>query len=64
MGIIILRLLVIFYVAGILFLIVSLGSKDIVEKKRSLLGLFVFPILLFSQEGRTFLSKIIKGEEK
>ncbi|MBR4927083.1 MAG: hypothetical protein IKY98_02020 [Alphaproteobacteria bacterium] len=64
MGIIILRLLVIFYVAGILFLIVSLGSKDIVEKKRSLLGLFAFPILLFSQEGRTFLSKIIKGEEK
>lgn len=64
MGIIILRLLVIFYVAGILFLIVSLGSKDIVEKKRSLLGLFVFPVLLFSQEGRTFLSKIIKGEEK
>ncbi len=61
MGIIVLRLLVIFYVAGILFLIVSLGSKDIVEKKRSLLGLFVFPVLLFSQEGRTFLSKIIKG---
>ena len=64
MGIVILRLLVLFYVAGILFLIISLGSKDIVEKKRSLLGLFVFPILLFSQEGRTFLSKIIKGEEK
>lgn len=64
MGIIILRLLVIFYVAGILFLIVSLGSRDIVEKKRSLLGLFVFPILLFSKEGRTFLCKIIKGEDK
>ena len=64
MGIIILRLLVIFYVAGILFLIVSLGSRDIVEKKRSLLGLFVFPILLFSKEGRAFLCKIIKGEDK
>ncbi|MBE6449863.1 MAG: hypothetical protein E7013_04135 [Alphaproteobacteria bacterium] len=64
MSILLLRFLAIFYVVGILVLIVSLCSKAIVEKKKTLLGLFLFPILLFTKEGRSFLNKIIKEDSK
>ena len=64
MSILLLRFLAIFYVVGILVLIVSLCSKAIVEKKKTLLGLFLFPILLFTKEGRSFLNKIIKEASK
>ena len=64
MSILLLRFLAIFYVVGILVLIISLCSKAIVEKKKTLLGLFFFPILLFTKEGRSFLNKIIKEDSK
>ena len=64
MGIVLLRFLALSYVAGLLVLIICLSSKEIIEKKRSLLGLFFFPILLFTKDGRSFLNKIIKENSK
>ena len=62
MGIIILRFIVIFYVLGLLFLIINLMNKDIVKNKRSVLGLIFFPVLVITLQGRKFLKEIIKGE--
>ncbi|MBQ8785328.1 MAG: hypothetical protein IJZ59_04720 [Alphaproteobacteria bacterium] len=62
MGIIILRFIVIFYVLGLLFLIINLMNKDIVKNKRSVLGLIFFPVLVITSQGRKFLKEIIKGE--
>lgn len=62
MGIIILRFIVIFYVLGLLFLIINLMNKDIVKNKRSMLGLIFFPVLVITSQGRKFLKEIIKGE--
>ena len=62
MGLIILRLLVIFYVLGIMFLLITLITKNMVEKKHTFLGLVFFPFLLFTKSGRNFLHSIIKGE--
>lgn len=62
MGIIILRFIVIFYVLGLLFLIINLMNKDIVKNKRSILGLIFFPVLVITSQGRKFLKEIIKGE--
>ena len=64
MGLIVLRFLAIFYVVGILVLIVSFCSKAIIEKRRTFLGVFLFPILLFTKDGRSFLNKVIKGDLK
>ena len=64
MAILFLRFIVLFYVIGVLILLLSLFSKDIVKKKRSLLGLLFFPILLFSKEGRAFLNSLMKGNSK
>ena len=63
MGIIILRFIVIFYVLGLLFLIINLMNKDIVKNKRSVLGLIFFPVLVITSQGRKFLKEIIKGAE-
>ncbi len=62
MGIIILRLIVILYILGLLFLIVNLMNKDIVKNKRNILGLVFFPVLIINSQGRKFLKEIIKGE--
>ena len=64
MSILFLRFLAFFYVVGMGVLIILLCSKDIVEKKRKLPGLFLFPVLLFTKEGRAFLTDLIKGDSK
>lgn len=62
MGILILRFIAVFYVIGLLYLIISLLNKDIVNNKRNILGLVFFPVLLITSQGRKFLKEIIKGE--
>lgn len=62
MGILILRFIAIFYVLGLLYLLVSLINKDIIKNKRSVIGLIFFPVLLITSQGRKFLKEIIKGE--
>lgn len=62
MGILILRFIAIFYILGLLYLLVSLINKDIVKNKRSVIGLIFFPVLLITSQGRKFLKEIIKGE--
>ena len=62
MGIALLRFIAIFYVLGLLFLLISLLNKDIIKNKRHILGLIFFPALLITSQGRKFLKEIIKGE--
>ena len=66
MGILILRFIAVFYVIGLLYLIISLLKKVVspvlVNNKRSILGLVFFPVLLITSQGRKFLKEIIKGE--
>ena len=62
MGIVILRFIAIFYILGLLYLIVSLMNKDIIKNKRNIIGMIFFPVLLITAQGRKFLKEIIKGD--
>ena len=60
MNILFLRVLVIFYVTGLIFLLFSLMTADVIQKKRVFAALFFFPFLLFTSKGRAFLKEILK----
>lgn len=64
MGIIILRLMVIFYVFGLIFFFIHLINKNITEEKKSIIFIFFFPFLLFDSNGRKYLKNLLykKGE--
>lgn len=64
MNILLLRLLILFYIAGLIFLLVKLASSDIAKNNRRFWAILLFPICLVSSEGRQFLKKIIYGKEK
>lgn len=61
MNILLLRLLVIFYICGVVFLLFSLITANVVKNKHAFIGLLFFPILLLSSKGRAFLKEITKG---
>ena len=61
MGIIILRLLVIFYVLGMVFVLFRLISSKVVKDKNVFFAILFFPILLMTEKGRNFLKEIMKG---
>lgn len=64
MNIIILRLLLLFYICGLVFLIIKLLSSDLVKSNRRLLAIVLFPVCLATEQGRAYLKKIIYGEKK
>ena len=64
MNILLLRLLILFYVLGLVFLLVKLVSSDLAKNNRRFLAILLFPICLATPEGRQFLKKIIYGKEK
>ena len=64
MNILLLRLLVLFYIAGLVFLLVKLVSSDMAKNNRRIWAILLFPICLATPEGRQFLKKIIDGKEK
>jgi|GEM_PF-5105230 hypothetical protein len=61
MNILFLRFLVIFYVCGVIFLLFSLITANVVKKKQAFFGLLFFPVLLLTSKGRAFLKEITKG---
>ena len=63
MNILLLRLLILFYVCGLLFLLIKLISSDLAKNNRRFLAIVLFPICLASSEGRAYLKKIITGKE-
>ena len=63
MNILFLRLLILFYVCGLLFLMIKLISSDLAKNNRRFLAIVLFPICLASSEGRAYLKKIIIGKE-
>ncbi len=64
MNILLLRLLILFYIAGLVFLLVKLASSDMAKNNRRFWAILLFPICLATAEGRQFLKKILNGKEK
>lgn len=64
MNILLLRLLILFYIVGLIFLLVKLVSSDIAKNNRRFLAILLFPVCLMTPEGRQLLKKIIYGKEK
>ena len=61
MNILLLRLLILFYICGLIFLLVKLASSDLAKNDRRFLAILLFPICLATKEGRSYLKKIITG---
>ena len=64
MNILILRLLLLFYICGLIFLIIKLVSSDLVKSNRRILAIILFPICLATEQGRAYLKKLLQGKEK
>ena len=64
MSILLLRLLILFYICGLVFLLVKLASSDLAKNKRRFLAILLFPVCLATEEGREYLKKIIMGKDK
>ena len=64
MNIVILRELLLFYVLGLVFLLIKLVSSDLVKSNRRILAIILFPVCLATEQGRTYLKKIIHGKDK
>ena len=64
MNILLLRLLILFYILGLVFLLIKLLSSDLAKGNRRWLAIILFPICLATAEGRQYLKKIIYGKEK
>ena len=64
MNILLLRLLILFYVCGLVFLLVKLASSDMAKNNRRFWAIVLFPICLATAEGRYFLKQIITGKGK
>lgn len=64
MGIIILRLIVIFYACGLIFFFIHLINKNITEEKKSIISILFFPFLILDSNGRKYLKNLLhkKGE--
>ena len=63
MNILLLRLLILFYICGLLFLLIKLASSEMVKNKRRFLAIILFPICLATAEGRLYLKNLITGKE-
>ncbi len=61
MNILLLRLLILFYICGLIFLLVKLASSDLAKNDRRFLAIILFPVCLTTKEGRQYLKKIIIG---
>ena len=64
MNILILRFLLLFYVFGLVFLLIKLASSNLVKSNRRILAIVLFPVCLATEQGRAYLKKIIYGKEK
>lgn len=65
MNILLLRLLVLFYICGLVFLLLKLISSDMAKNKRRYLAILLFPVCLLTKEGRQYLKTILnEGENK
>ena len=64
MNILLLRLLILFYICGLVFLLVKLASSDMAKNNRRFLAIILFPVCLATVEGRHFLKQIITGKGK
>ena len=64
MNILLLRLLISFYICGLVFLLVKLASSDMAKNNRRFWAIVLFPICLATAEGRHFLKQIITGKGK
>ena len=64
MNILLLRFLILFYICGLVFLLLKLLSSDMAKNKRRYLAILLFPVCLFTQEGRQYLKNILNGGEK
>ena len=64
MNILILRFLLLFYICGLVFLLIKLISSDLVKSNRRILAIILFPICLATAQGRSYLKKIIYGKDK
>lgn len=64
MNIILLRLLVLFYILGLAFLLVRLISSDMAKNNRRFWAIILFPVCLATHEGRQYLKKLLQGKEK
>ena len=64
MNILLLRLLILFYICGLVFLLVKLVSSDMAKNNRRFLAIILFPVCLATEEGRHFLKQIITGKGK
>ena len=65
MNILLLRLLILFYICGLVFLLLKLMSSDVVKNKRRYIAIILFPVCLFTKEGRQYLKTLLnEGENK
>ena len=64
MNILLLRLLILFYICGLVFLLIKLASSDLAKNDRRFLAIILFPICMATAEGRQYLKKIITGKGK
>ncbi|MBR6231645.1 MAG: hypothetical protein IKQ99_00930 [Alphaproteobacteria bacterium] len=64
MNILLLRFLILFYICGLVFLLIKLASSDLAKNDRRFLAIILFPVCLATAEGRAYLKKIIYGKEK
>ena len=64
MNILLLRLLILFYICGLVFLLIKLASSDMAKNNRRFLAILLFPVCLATSEGRAYLKKLITGKEK
>ena len=65
MNILLLRFLILFYICGLIFLLLKLVSSDMAKNKRRYLAILLFPVCLLTQEGRQYLKTLLnEGESK
>ena len=64
MNILLLRLLILFYICGLVFLLIKLASSDMAKNNRRFWAIFLFPICLATEEGRRYLKQLITGKGK